>query len=108
MFLAHTQGDQPELLEEDAVLRPNWKPEPGVGFQILDWTHRELSKQPHRGEEHWRDTSTSTARVLTVRFPHANEYTAQIRGTGSSLTTCPRLQNYQGTTVVLSLTLSFM
>lgn len=45
MFVAHTQGDKPELLKEDAVLVlncGNW--EPGVGFQILDWAHRELSE----------------------------------------------------------------
>lgn len=50
---------------------------------------------------------TGPAQVLTERFPHANEHTAQF-GDRSSLTTRPRLQNYRGTTAALPLTLSFM
>lgn len=44
MFIAHTQGEEPRLLEEDAVLLLNcWNWEPGVGFQILGWAPCELS-----------------------------------------------------------------
>ncbi|ELK03082.1 hypothetical protein PAL_GLEAN10016860 [Pteropus alecto] len=69
MFVAHTQGDEPKLLEEDAVLLlgyENW--EPGVGFQILGWAHCELPETRTHGR---RNTGgkTSMAKVLTVWSP---------------------------------------
>lgn len=69
MFLAHTQGDQPELLEEDAVLPPDG----GNRNQVLDfkpWTGPTVSswEQPHSGEEH-AGNRPGPAQVLTERFP---------------------------------------
>lgn len=89
MFVAHTQGDEPELLEEDAVLVLDCgNREPGVGFQILDWAHRELPEaQTHRGG---RNTGgeTSLAQGLTERLPRENTQSAN-QWEGSSLTTHP-------------------
>lgn len=56
MFIAHTQGDKPELLEKDAVLLllncSNWEAGLSIGFQVPGWVHRELSQtQTHRGGE---------------------------------------------------------
>lgn len=62
-------GDEPKLLEEDAVLPLNrGSREPGAEFQVPDRAHRKLSKtQTHGG----RNTGgeTSTARVSATRFP---------------------------------------
>ncbi|EPQ07378.1 hypothetical protein D623_10032603 [Myotis brandtii] len=72
-----------------------WKPEPGVGFQILDWAHRELTVGRNTRE-------TGTAHVLTVRFPRANEHTAQF-GDGEQLDhspPTPKLPRYDSGVVI--------
>lgn len=109
MFIAHTQGDKPELLEEDAVLVLDCgKREPGVGFQMLDWANRELSEtQTHQSGGRNTGGETSLAQGLTGRFPQENTQSVNQWG-WEQLDHSPRLQNYQGTTVALSLKLSCM
>lgn len=79
MFIAHTQGDEPELLEEDAILLLDCgNQEPGVGFQVLDGAHMSFPKLRLTGGRN-AGHKTSMAKVLTMRSrspPHSNTQSA--------------------------------
>lgn len=94
MFIAHTQGEEPKLLERVAVLLllncTNLEAGTSIGFQIQSWAHCELSQTLRLTEGAKNpDCKTSMAKVFTMWFPPTQIHNVQISGMGSSLTTHP-------------------